>query len=133
MGCGDASEARVAAAGGVEVGELGGWVREEGLSDEVADAAGFEGAGWLEVFEFEEDATVKGISGAVEGGNGAGGRECTILRLWRARRILSEGWRSRVWECREAPCCPCSRCCRWCDWKRSGIVGMGVMNKFGSG
>ena len=55
----NACEACVAAAGGVEVdlaAVLGGCfveVREQ----EVADAAGFEGAGGLEGFEFEVDLT----------------------------------------------------------------------------
>lgn len=50
---GGAGEAGVAAGGAVEVwgGGAGG-----GEGDEVADAAGFEGARGLEVVEFEEDA-----------------------------------------------------------------------------
>lgn len=56
MGGRRAGETGVAAAGGVEVREVGGRVREEGAADEVADAAGLEGGGGLEVFEFEEDA-----------------------------------------------------------------------------
>lgn len=32
----------------------------DGLEEEVAYAAGFEGAGGLEVFEFEEDAAGRG-------------------------------------------------------------------------
>ena len=36
---------------------------EEGAADQVADAAGLEGAGGLEVFELEEDAAGRGFLG----------------------------------------------------------------------
>lgn len=74
MGGGYAGETGIAAAGGVEVRQVGGWVREEGAADQVADAAGLEGGGGLEVFEFEEDAAVGGggvwVSVAENGGLG---------------------------------------------------------------
>jgi hypothetical protein len=55
-GC-DASEPGISAGGTVEVG--GGWVAcvGVGFEDKVPEAAGFERAGRLEVFEFEEDST----------------------------------------------------------------------------
>jgi hypothetical protein len=55
-GC-DAGEPGISAGGTVEVG--GGWVAcvGVGFEDEVSEAAGFERAGGLEVFEFEEDFT----------------------------------------------------------------------------
>ena len=55
-GGGHAGETGVAAAGAVEVRQVRGWVGEEGAADQVAHAAGLEGGGRLEVFEFEEDA-----------------------------------------------------------------------------
>lgn len=73
MGGRRAGETGVAAAGGVEVREVGGRVREEGAADEVADAAGLEGGGGLEVFEFEEDAAVGG-RGVLVSGVGKGRR-----------------------------------------------------------
>ena len=50
---------------------LQGLLRGAGV-DEVADAAGFERAGRLEVFEFEEDAAVRGAGegGGFEQGGG---------------------------------------------------------------
>ena len=46
-------------------------MREQGAADQVADAAGFEGGGGLEVFEFEEDAAGDGlVSNVVEGWRG---------------------------------------------------------------
>lgn len=56
-GC-DAGEPGVPAGGTVEVG--GGGFGGVGVrfEDEVSEAAGFEGAGRLEVFEFEEYSTV---------------------------------------------------------------------------
>ena len=56
-GC-DAGESGISAGGTVEVG--GGGIRGVGVGfeDEVSEAAGFEGAGGLQVFEFEEDSTV---------------------------------------------------------------------------
>lgn len=55
-GC-DAGEPGISAGGTVEVG--GGRVAGVGVGfeDEVSEAAGFEGARGLEVFEFEEDST----------------------------------------------------------------------------
>ena len=55
-GC-DAGEPGVSAGGTVEVS--GGGVEGVGVGfeDEVSEAAGFEGAGWLQVFEFEENST----------------------------------------------------------------------------
>jgi hypothetical protein len=56
--CGrDAGEPGISAGGTVEVG--GGGVAGVGVrfEDEVSQPAGFEGAGRLEVFEFEEDST----------------------------------------------------------------------------
>ena len=35
-------------------------MREEGAADQITHAAGLEGAGGLEVFEFEEDAARRG-------------------------------------------------------------------------
>lgn len=100
MGGRRAGETGVAAAGGVEVREVGGRVREEGAADEVADAAGLEGGGGLEVFEFEEDAAAGGrgvlVSGVEKGRRRVMG-VCTILQLWRERRTRSEGSRPRVW------------------------------------
>ena len=58
MGGGHAGETGVAAARTVEVRRVGARVREEGAPHQVADPAGLEGAGRLEVFEFEVDATV---------------------------------------------------------------------------
>lgn len=62
---GDACEAGVAAGGGVEVegcvgeGEcVGGGGLSDVFEDEVSNATGFEGAGWLEEFELEEDAAI---------------------------------------------------------------------------
>ena len=46
--------------------------------DEIADATGFEGAGGLEIFEFEEDAAVGGAGqggGLEEGGGDVGDGE----------------------------------------------------------
>ena len=56
MSGGHTGEAGVAPAGAVEVRLIGGGVCEEGAADQVADTTGLEGAGWLEVFELEEDA-----------------------------------------------------------------------------
>jgi hypothetical protein len=55
-GC-DAGEPGISTGGAVEMG--GGWVAcvGVGFEDEVSEAAGFEGARGLEVFEFEEDST----------------------------------------------------------------------------
>ena len=57
-GC-DAGEPGIPARGTVEVG--GGGIRGVGVGfeDEVSEAAGFEGAGGLQVFEFEEDSTFR--------------------------------------------------------------------------
>lgn len=57
--CCGAGEAGVAAGGAVEV-----WVCGAGAGegDEVPDAAGLEGAGGLEVVEFEEDAAGGGLA-----------------------------------------------------------------------
>ena len=75
MSGGHAGEAGVAAAGAVEVRSVGRGVCEEGAADQVADAAGFEGAGRLEVLEFEEDAALVGWVSVVGGGKGYGGGE----------------------------------------------------------
>lgn len=56
MGSLYAGETGIAAAGAIKVGQVRGWMSEEGAADQVADAAGFEGAGGLQVFKFEEDA-----------------------------------------------------------------------------
>ena len=76
MSGGHAGEAGVAAAGAVEVRSVGRGVCEEGAADQVADAAGFEGAGRLEVFEFEEDAAWGGVSMVGGEGKGYGGGKC---------------------------------------------------------
>jgi len=56
--CGrDAGEPGISAGGTVEVGGGGVACVGVGFEDEVPEAAGFEGAGRLEVFEFEEDST----------------------------------------------------------------------------
>ncbi len=60
MGGRDAGETGVAAAGAVEVRQVGARMHEEGAADQVADAAGLEGAARLEVFELEEDAAGRG-------------------------------------------------------------------------
>ena len=57
----------------------------EGGKEEVTNASRLEGAGGLEVFEFEEDAAGEGISGGVLAWVG---REHTSRRLWRGRRTL---------------------------------------------
>lgn len=62
MGGRYAGETGIAARGGVEVRQVGGRVCKEGAADQVANAAGLEGGGGLEVFEFEEDAAVGGWS-----------------------------------------------------------------------
>ena len=56
-GC-DAGESGISAGGIVVVS--GGGIRGVGVGfeDEVSEAAGFEGAGRLQVFEFEENSTV---------------------------------------------------------------------------
>ena len=46
---------------------------EEGAADQVADAAGLEGAGGLEVFELEEDAAGGGNMGQHGGKRSLGG------------------------------------------------------------
>lgn len=61
---GHAGEPGVAARGGVEVREVRLGVCEEAFADEMADAAGFEGAGGLEVLELEEDAAEERSVGA---------------------------------------------------------------------
>ena len=61
-------ETGITAAGGVEVRQVGGRVCEEGAANQVANAAGLEGGGGLEVFEFEEDAAVGGGFGQHCGG-----------------------------------------------------------------
>lgn len=54
-----ARETGVAARGGVEMRRVGGRVAAaENGEHQVTDPARFEGAGWLEVFELEEDSTV---------------------------------------------------------------------------
>jgi hypothetical protein len=65
-----AGEAGVAAGGAVVVerGGGGGGVARGGEGDEVADAAGFEGAGGLEGVEFEEDAAGMVVSCGCGGG-----------------------------------------------------------------
>jgi hypothetical protein len=55
-GC-DAGEPGISAGGTVEMGGGGVAGVGVGFEDEVPEAAGFEGAGGLEVFEFEEDST----------------------------------------------------------------------------
>jgi hypothetical protein len=55
-GC-DASEPGISAGRAVEVGGGGVACVGVGFEDEVSEAAGFEGARGLEVFEFEEDST----------------------------------------------------------------------------
>ncbi len=71
MGGRDAGETGVAAAGAVEVRQVRVWMREEGAADQVADAAGLEGAARLEVFELEEDAAGGGVGvSMVENGRG---------------------------------------------------------------
>lgn len=66
--------------------DTGGRVGLEGVQEQGADAAGFEGAGRLEVLELEEDAAG---GAAVSWGilRGKGGRGLTSLRLWRGRTI----------------------------------------------
>jgi hypothetical protein len=55
-GC-DASEPGISAGGTVEMGGRRVACVGVGFEDEVSEAAGFERAGGLEVFEFEEDST----------------------------------------------------------------------------
>ena len=65
----DARQARVPAGTAVEVDGLGRGVREQGFGHQVADAAGLEGARWLQGFELEVDvAGVLLVGTLAEGG-----------------------------------------------------------------
>lgn len=79
--CGGAGEACVAAGGAVEVWVVG---AGGGEADEVADAAGLEGAGGLEVVELEEDSAASHL------------REGAGLDTWRLDPeflVRRGGWR----------------------------------------
>ena len=67
---------------------------EEGAADQVADAAGFERGGGLEIFEFEEDAAGDWVSIV---GRPLRWSVCTILQLWTERRTRSMGSKPKVW------------------------------------
>ena len=95
MGGGDAGETGIAARRGIEMGSLWFTMGKKSLVDEVADAAGFKGAGWLKIFEFEEDAAMVVVSKKLLSCSKKRAR--TSLRLWKAQMILSMDSLSRVW------------------------------------
>lgn len=76
----DAGKTGIATAGGVEVRLMGSCVREEGATNKVSDAAGFEGSGGLKGFEFEEDTT-GGVESALWRRTVDGKDVYTILQL----------------------------------------------------